>query len=187
MSVFEKQEIVLECEFNRPNVEAIWQKDNIDVKYALGTDRFSKKCDGSFYRLTIYEAKMEDAGFYSCSVKTTKTSCDVKVLERPAEIMKKLEDQEVVEKQTAIFNCTLSKPRLKVLWYKGDKKLSENDHFQFVQEGKIYKLVINNAQLDDAGIYKIKYADEAESSAELFVKGLNIYIFSKTLIFSYNF
>lgn len=171
VTVYEKQELVLECEFSRPNVEAVWQKGDLDVKYALGTDRFTKKCDGQVYRLTIYEAKLDDAGSYSCTVKTTKTSCDVKVLERPVEVMKSLEDQEVVEKQKATFVCTLSKPRLKVAWYKGDKKLSENDRIQFVQEGKVYKLVINNSQLDDAGMYKIKFGDEAESTAELFVKG----------------
>jgi titin len=180
VSVYEKQEIVLECEFNRPNVEATWQKNNMEIKYALEPDRYAKKCEGGVYRLTIFEAKIEDAGAYSCTVKTTKTSCEVKVLEKPVEVMKKLEDQTVVEKQKATFTCTLSKPRLKVSWFKGDKKLSENDRIQFVQEGKVYKLVINNAQLDDASNYTIKYNDECSSTAELFVKGL-IYILNLTI------
>lgn len=170
VSVYEKQEIVLECEFNRANCEAIWHKDNIEVKYSLGLDRFSKKVIGTVHRLTIYEAKLDDAGSYSCTVKKTKTSCDVKVSEKPVEVMKMLEDQEVVEKQKATFVCTLSKPRLKVTWFKNDQKLSENSRVQFVQEGKIYKLVIENAQLEDRAVYKIKFEDEAESSAELFVK-----------------
>ena len=84
-----------------------------------------------------------------------------------------LEDQEVVEKQKATFVCTLSKPRLKVTWYKNDQKLTENSRNQFVQEGKVYKLVIDDAQLDDAAQYKIKFGDEAESQAWLTVKGRN--------------
>ena len=114
---------------------------------------------------------MEDIGSYSCTVKLSKTNCNVKVLEPRVEVIKPLENQEVVEKQTATFSCTLSKPRLKVLWFKNDKKLSENDRIQFEQEGKIYRLIIGNAQLDDKATYKIKFEDDAESSAKLNVKG----------------
>lgn len=114
---------------------------------------------------------MEDIGSYSCTVKLSKTSCNVKVLEPRVEVIKPLENQEVVEKQTATFSCTLSKPRLKVSWFKNDKKLSENDRIQFEQEGKIYRLIIGNAQLDDKATFKIKFEDDAESSAKLNVKG----------------
>ena len=85
-------------------------------------------------------------------------------------MIKALEDQEVVEKQTATFTCTLSKPRLKVQWFKDDVKLNEDGRVQFAQEGKVYKLIITNAKLDDIAKYKIKFGDEAESSAELFVR-----------------
>ena len=88
--------------------------------------------------------------------------------------MKMLEDQEVVEKQTATFTCTLSKPRLKVTWYRGDVKINEDGRIQFVQEGKVYKLIITNAKLEDMGEYKIKFGDEAESRADLTVRELPI-------------
>lgn len=170
VSVYEKQEIFLECSFNHPNSEPVWLKDNIDVKFSVGSDRFIKKCVENVYTLVIPEAKLEDCGTYSCTVKLAKTSCSVKVSEKPVEVVKMLEDQEVIEKQVATFSCTLSKPRLKVSWYKNDQKLSENKRIQFVQEGKVYKLVINDAQLDDAAEYKIKFDDGAESKAQLVVK-----------------
>ena len=124
----------------------------------------------SVYSLVIPEAKLEDAGTYSCTVKLTKTSCVVKVAEKPVEVLKALEDEEVTEKQTATFVCTLSKPRLRVSWYKNDQKLTENRRVQFVQEGKVYKLVINDAQLDDADEYKIRFDEEGEVKAQLRVK-----------------
>lgn len=170
VTVYDKQEVVFECELSKPNADVVWQKDNVDVKYSLGLDRFNRKVNGTVYKLTIYSANLEDAGSYSCSLKQTKTTCDLKVLEKPVEVIKPLEDEEVGEKQTATFVCVLSKPRLKVTWYKGDQKIKENDRIQFVQEGKVYKLVINNAQLEDRGTYKIKF-EETESSAELGVKG----------------
>jgi hypothetical protein len=85
--------------------------------------------------------------------------------------MKLLTDQECVEKQSATFICTLSKPRLKVAWYKNGKPVKESERIQVSQEGKIYKLVIDNAQLDDAGEYMIKFGEEGVSKAFLTVKG----------------
>jgi hypothetical protein len=168
-TIFEKEELYLVCEFDRPDIDAIWTKDELDVKYALGLDRFIKKVSGNVYELRIFEGKLDDSGSYSCCVKKTKTSCKVKVIERPAEVVKNLEDQEVVEKHKATFVCTLSKSRLKVDWYKDGKRLTENKRIEFTQEGKVYKLIIDHCELDDIGTYKIKYGDEAESSAQLFV------------------
>lgn len=168
-TVFEKQEIKLECEFDRANVDAVWTKDNVDIKYSLGTDRYSKKCVGGVYSLVVYEASMEDAGAYTCTVKKTPTSCNVIVKEQPVEVVKALEDQEVVENQTATFTCSLSRPRLNVTWLKNGQKLSENDKYQFVKEGKVYKLVIKNAQMKDEDSYTIKYNDDCESTASLTV------------------
>ena len=73
----EKQEIVFECEFDKLDPQAVWAKNDVDVKFALGPDRFSKKTIGNRYILTIYEAKLEDAGTYSCTVKKSKTSCNL--------------------------------------------------------------------------------------------------------------
>ena len=78
----EKQEIVFECEFNKIDPQAIWTKDNVEIKFALSSDRFSKKIIGNRYILTIYEAKLEDAGTYTCTVKQTKTSCNLIVTGR---------------------------------------------------------------------------------------------------------
>lgn len=171
VTVYEKQEILLECEFGDANLEGVWCKDGVDVKYSVGLDRYSKKVNGTVHQLVVFEAKLEDLGVYSCTAKLAKTSCNVKVLEKPVEVIKPLEDQEVVEKQTAVFSCTLSKPRLKVSWYKNGSKLKENDRIEFAQEGKVYKLIINNAEPDDKAKYTIKFEEDAESSAKLNVKG----------------
>lgn len=57
VSVYEKQEIHLECTFSQPNCEPVWLKDNVDVKFALGGERFFKKVNDSFVhdiKITFY-------------------------------------------------------------------------------------------------------------------------------------
>lgn len=172
LTVFEKDEIILECEFSRPNVEATWQKDNSDIKYSLENMRYNKKVDGNVYRLTIYEAKLEDAGTYSCVVKSTKTSCEVKVL---VNIEKGLSDQKCVEGDNVKFEIKLNRDLNKenILWYKDGIKLEdgdENGRIKFICDGKNHSLLINDAKIDDIAIYEVKLGN-VKSSANLKVKG----------------
>jgi len=173
--VHEKNEIVLECEFEVPNLVALWTKDDMDIKHASDIDRCFSTVTGTVHRLIIQDAKLDDIGKYSCLAKLSTTTCKVHVLEEPAEVVKPLSNQEVVEKQTAVFDCVLNRARLKVSWYKDDVKLIENARIHFAQEGKIYRLYINNAQLEDKASYKIRFEESpgifAESKAKLYVKG----------------
>ena len=79
LSVYEKQEIVLECEFSKSNVDAVWQKDGLDIKYSFDSNRISKTVIGTVHKLVIYEAQLSDSSDYSCAVKRLRTSCNVKV------------------------------------------------------------------------------------------------------------
>lgn len=76
-SIQEKLEFTFECEFSKENAQSVWTKDNIDVKYALGMDRFSKKVIGKRHYLTIYETKLDDTGKYACTVKEVQTNCNL--------------------------------------------------------------------------------------------------------------
>lgn len=184
LTVYEKDEIILECEFNRPNVEAIWHKDNADIKYSLGNDRYNKKLNGNTYRLTIYEAKLEDAGSYSCTVKSSKTSCELKVLDN---VIKPLSDQKCTEGENVKFEIHINKdiPFESIFWYKDGIKLENGDEkgrIEIVSEGKIHSLYIKNAKLDDIGAYEVKTGN-IKSNGNLKVKGNLIkFIYGSTII-----
>lgn len=163
----------MECEFSRPNIEAIWQKDNADIKYSLENNRYNKKVDGNVYRLTIYEAKLEDAGAYSCVVKSTKTSCEVKVL---LNIEKGLSDQKCIEGDNVKFEIKLNRDLNKenITWYKDGIKLEdgdENGRVKIISDGKNLSLMINNAKIDDIGAYEVRFGN-LKSTANLKVKGI---------------
>lgn len=74
------------------------------------------------------------------------------------------------EGDSGVFCCELSKPGAPVDWRKGRVVLKPGYKYEMVQEGRLTKLVINNAEESDAGKYTCKTKDTA-STAELTVKG----------------
>ena len=79
-TVYEKTELVLECEFNKTTNDSVWMKNGVDVKQSLGKGRFSKKNIKTVQQLTIFDADLEDTGKYSCSVRDKTTECQVNVV-----------------------------------------------------------------------------------------------------------
>ena len=91
-------------------------------------------------------------------------------VEKPVEIVKKLENQECIEKKDVYLACVLSKENLSVQWYKNDELIEQDGKFKFIEDGKKYKLYITEVELSDAAEYKLKY-DELETVAQLTVEG----------------
>jgi hypothetical protein len=79
-TAYEATELVLECEFNKTTNDSIWMKDGVDIKQSLGKGRFSKKNLKTVQQLTIFDAKLEDTGKYSCSVRDKTAECQVSVV-----------------------------------------------------------------------------------------------------------
>lgn len=55
---------------------------------------------------------------------------------RDIKIVKKLEDVEVMEKESAAFVCEISHDEVDCQWYKGSTKLKVSDNIKMRQEGK---------------------------------------------------
>ena len=77
---------------------------------------FEKRDDGRKYHLTILRTKVEDCGEYTIKVvKNEKTAtAKLTVDEKAPEFISKIHDQKVMEKDTATFQCQLSKPNVQV-------------------------------------------------------------------------
>lgn len=56
---------------------------------------------------------------------------------RDIKIVKKLEDVEVMEKESAAFVCEVSHDDVECHWYKGSAKLKVSDNIKMRQEGKV--------------------------------------------------
>lgn len=77
---------------------------------------------------------------------------------------------EVMEGDSAVFCCELSKPTAPVEWRKGRVILRPGGKYEMVQEGRFTKMILNNAEESDAGKYTCK-SRNCQSSAELTVQG----------------
>ena len=95
-------------------------------------------------------------------------------IEIPLDFMKPMSDVEVTEKETATFECEVSKPKQSATWYQAGGKIEPGvgdwSRFRTENDGKIHRLIIESAQMDDAEKYSCNIKDK-KTSAKLTVKG----------------
>lgn len=125
--------------------------------------------DGKVHKLVIRNTNLKDAGTYVCKVKNKETESTVEVLERKPEFIKRLQDYEVKEKDTAILDVEITSDTADVTWLKDGEKLTiEKKNIEFIKEGKVRKLKIHNVTIHDEGEYTCALEDQ-ECSSELVV------------------
>lgn len=88
----------------------------------------------------------------------------------PVTFKREIQRLVVIEGESGVFCCELSKPSAPVEWRKGRVVLKPGDKYEMKQEGRLTKLVINDIEESDAGKYTCKTKD-SQSSAELTVQG----------------
>ena len=82
-----------------------------------------------------------------------------------------LKDQTVAEKDSVTFECEVSKPNQKVVFYKNGQEIKiDKKHFKQTSKGTAHKLTISDSVLDDAGDYSAKLGDQT-TECKLTVKG----------------
>jgi len=86
--------------------------------------------------------------------------------------MTPLSDKKVVEFETAVFECEVSKPNLKPRWFKGQQEIKDMDRFQPSSVGTKHMLTIRECEVQDADTYKIVVEEGVESVAKLTVEGI---------------
>ena len=57
----------------------------------------------------------------------------------------------------AILECEISKEGLTLDWFKAGKKLRKSDKYEIEVDGKVHRLILNDAELDDAAEYSAAY------------------------------
>ncbi|KAK0155211.1 Obscurin [Merluccius polli] len=162
----EEGSVSLRCELSKPGVPVEWRRN---AKLLKEGRKYQLRQEGRLAEMVVRKVAMEDAGEYSCFVGAVVTSAEIKVRALPVTFNKEVESVVVKEGGRAVFCCELSKPGAPVDWRKGRVVLKPGDKYEMKQEGPYTKLVICNAEEDDAGKYTCKSHD-SQSTAELIVK-----------------
>uniref|UniRef100_A0A452GWQ8 Myosin-binding protein C, slow-type n=1 Tax=Gopherus agassizii TaxID=38772 RepID=A0A452GWQ8_9SAUR len=172
------KEIALKCEISE-NIEGKWYKNG---QLLPASDRVKLYHKGRIHRLVIESSIVDDEGDYMFVPDAYKINipCRVHVIDPPRLHLENLGDNNTV---TVLAGNKLrleipisGEPTPKVMWSKGDKWIMETG-------GRIRAetypdsscLVIDIAERDDSGVYKIMLKNEAgEDSANINIKVVDI-------------
>ncbi|XP_042369826.1 obscurin [Plectropomus leopardus] len=167
----EGNSVTLHCELSKKGVPVQWQKDAQVLSEFAYRGKIQVKLEGKTAQLTILNVQPEDAGKYSCITGDEKTTAEVRVKPLPVTFKREIKRLVVMEGDSGVFCCELSKAGAPVEWRKGRTILKPGDKYEMKQEGPFIKLVINNVEESDAGKYICKTKDR-QSTAELIVQDL---------------
>ncbi|PNI13770.1 OBSCN isoform 8 [Pan troglodytes] len=127
----EKEKVTLECELSRPNVDVRWLKDGVELRAGK---TMAIAAQGACRSLTIYRCEFADQGVYVCDAHDAQSSASVKVQGRNIQIVRPLEDVEVMEKDGATFSCEVSHDEVPGQWFWEGSKLRPTDNVRIRQE-----------------------------------------------------
>ncbi|XP_014826381.1 PREDICTED: obscurin isoform X19 [Poecilia mexicana] len=170
INVPEKEKATFECEVSRNNAEVKWFKDDVELK---PTKNVAIHSLGRKRTLVINKCTPEDGGTYICRTTDDNTSAKLTVQARDIRIVKKLQDVEAVEKESASFTCEISHDDVEYQWFRGNAKIKASENVKMRQEGRTYVLLFKSVTPEDMGEIRFT-AEKASSAAKLKVKELPV-------------
>ncbi|KAJ8319891.1 hypothetical protein KUTeg_001478 [Tegillarca granosa] len=168
MTAKEKESVQMDCELNKPYLPVKWLKDGEDLTV---TDRVNPVMDGYTQLLKFQDLTLEDGASYTCVFRDISTEGKLTVEELPPEFTKPLDDMTVKEKDTAKFECELTKPNIPVKWLKNGEEIKPDDHINIVMDSYIHQLVFTDITLADQAKYTC-VCGNVSTEATLFVEEL---------------
>ncbi|KAF7661191.1 hypothetical protein LDENG_00267220 [Lucifuga dentata] len=152
-SVEKGKKIVLTCEVVDPNVQVKWLKNGQEIKPSA---KYIMEANGNIRTLTINKTSLADDAAYECVVGEDKCFTEVFVKEPPVTIVKLMDDYHVVVGERVEFEVEVSEEGAHVMWYFEDVELhkdADSSKYRFKKDGKKHTLIIQEATLDDIGMY----------------------------------
>lgn len=164
----EKDTITLTCELDDPLGEVKWMKDGKEIKADANVQIVK---DGRVRKLIIKDAKLSDAGQYSCASNADKTDADVAV-NKKNKFNKKLKDTVAVEREKVVLDIELEDDKAPAEWKFNGKPIKPSDRIEIKNlGGGKHQLVFNNLQMADAGEISVKSGDLTSSCKLTVQKG----------------
>ncbi|KAG2458503.1 OBSCN protein, partial [Polypterus senegalus] len=148
--VQEGSSAILSCEISQPTVSVIWKKDGLVL---TSGEKYTLQQEGCTVVLNIHDLSSDDQGQYTCDTGYHQTTANLTVKAAPVSFKQELMNQEVVEGETAILSCEISKTGVPVEWRKGGVVLQQSNKYEMRTKGTIMDLVIHDLEPEDNGYY----------------------------------
>uniref|UniRef100_A0A665V2L1 Myosin-binding protein C, fast-type n=1 Tax=Echeneis naucrates TaxID=173247 RepID=A0A665V2L1_ECHNA len=151
-SVEKGKKIVLRCEVVDPTVQVKWLKNGQEIKPSA---KYVVEAAGNARTLTINKTTLADDAAYECVVGEDKCFTEVFVKEPPVTITKLMDDYHVVVGERVEFEIEVSEEGAHVMWSVFGVMLhrDKDTKYRFKKDGKKHTLIIQEATLDDIGMY----------------------------------
>ncbi|XP_033621951.1 obscurin-like [Fukomys damarensis] len=156
-----------------PKPDIVWKKDGQPV--AEGRRHVVYEDAQENFVLKILFCKQADRGLYTCTasnlVGQTYSSVLVVVREPSVPFPRRLRDLEVLEKDSATFECEVPLPSTQAAWFKEEKRLWESAKYGIEEAGTERRLTVRDVSADDDAVYICETAEGSRTVAELAVQG----------------
>lgn len=120
--------------------------------------KYKFRNDGNIYQLTVLNPKLGDSAKYTIDIDGVQSSAllTVEVPDPSYTFIKPLKKKyDGFTKHELTLECTVSDPIAIVSWYKGDKKLSNDDRYLIDKDlAGVCTLQIKSCDLNDTGDYR---------------------------------
>ncbi|KAM3621641.1 uncharacterized protein V6R79_013960 [Siganus canaliculatus] len=147
----------LDMDLLDPSSSIYLYKDGEMIPYTkeLGDKmKHSLKQVGRKYIFSVRDLLPDDAGLYQVDVDDVNVfSTDFKI--PMVDFLVKIQEVKAMEREDAVFECVLSNPMSKILWFGKNLPLESGDKYEIqVSEDKlIHRLVVKDCMVVDKGIY----------------------------------
>lgn len=146
--LIEKDTVTLACELDDATGDVQWFKGGEEIK---PDKRISVVKDGRKRKLVIKDAKVTDAGQYSCTTNADKTESEI-VINYQNRFNKKLKDTVAIEREKLVLDVELQDQTAPCEWKFNGEPVVTNDRIEVKNlGGGKHQLIFNKLDLADNG------------------------------------
>lgn len=166
--LIEKDTLTLACELNDARGDVKWFKGEEEIQ----TDkRIDIVKDGRKRKITIKDAKVSDAGQYSCVSNADKTLAEITV-NYQNKFLKKLKDTDMIERDKVVIEVELQDQTAPADWFLNGEPLKEGEDVEFKNlGGGKHQLIFKTVKMEHGGDLECKSGDLSSKCALSVLRG----------------
>lgn len=154
--LIEKDTLTLACELNEARGDVKWFKGEEEI---VPDKRIEIVKDGRKRKIVIKDAKVSDAGQYSCVSNADKTLADISV-NYQNKFLKKLKDTDMIEREKVILDVELQDQTAPADWFLNGEQLKDGEDIELKNlGGGKHQLIINSVKMGHVGDLECKSGD----------------------------